>query len=160
MAPLIELLDVSRHYASGDAVVRALDKTSLTIHQGEFVAIMGQSGSGKSTLMNILGCLDRPTSGTYRVNGRNVATLDSDALAALRREKFRFYFQRYNLLANATASENVEIPAVYAGTPSPLNAGSAHRNCWNVWALAPDVGTSQRNFQAASNSVLPSPAPS
>ena len=87
----------------------------LTIHAGEFVAIMGQSGSGKSTLMNIVGCLDRATAGTYHVLGRDVATLDADQLAALRRETFGFVFQRYNLLATSTASENVEMPAIYAG---------------------------------------------
>src|SRR5215475_4969608 len=81
----------------------------------EFVAIMGQSGSGKSTVMNIIGCLDRPTSGSYRVLGKEAANLSPDELAALRRETFGFVFQRYNLLATATAGENVEIPSVYAG---------------------------------------------
>src|SRR5690606_24798625 len=85
--------------------------------RGEFVAIIGPSGSGKSTLMNILGCLDRPSTGSYRVAGTDVATLDRDALAALRRDRFGFVFQRYNLLATATAAENVEMPAVYAGAP-------------------------------------------
>ena len=116
-APLISLDRVSRHYRSGDTVVRALDEVSLDIHDGEFVAIMGQSGSGKSTLMNILGCLDRPTGGAYRVRGRPVAELDADGLAELRRETFGFVFQRYNLLATASAEENVEIPAIYAGMP-------------------------------------------
>src|SRR4029077_10487427 len=87
----------------------------LAIHRGEFVAIMGQSGSGKSTLMNIIGCLDRPTSGSYLVLGKEAAHLSPDELAALRRETFGFVFQRYNLLATATAGENVEIPSVYAG---------------------------------------------
>ncbi len=117
MKPLIELDAVSRHYVAGTAVVRALDDCSLAIWPGEFVAIMGQSGSGKSTLMNVIGCLDRPTAGSYRVDGVDVATLDGDGLAALRRNTFGFVFQRYNLLANATAEENVEIPAVYAGLP-------------------------------------------
>lgn len=113
--PLIELRDVSRYYGSGDTEVRALDGVSLTIRSGEFVAIMGQSGSGKSTLMNILGCLDRPTNGRYAIRGQDVSELDPDTLAALRRQTFGFIFQRYNLLASVTASENVEIPAVYAG---------------------------------------------
>jgi len=113
--PLLSLDRVARVYDSGDAQVRALDGVSLAIWPGEFVAIMGQSGSGKTTLMNILGCLDRPSGGTYKVSGRDVAGLTSDELAALRRETFGFVFQRYNLLATASAAENVEIPAVYAG---------------------------------------------
>ncbi len=114
-APILELSDIHKHYANGGTTVRALDGVSLTIHRGEFVAIMGQSGSGKSTLMNIIGCLDRPTSGSYQVLGQEAAHLAPDELAALRRETFGFVFQRYNLLATATASENVEIPSVYAG---------------------------------------------
>lgn len=113
--PMIQLENVRRYYGAGDTEVRALDGVSLTINQGEFVAIVGQSGSGKSTLMNILGCLDRPTDGTYTVRGESISRLDADELAALRRETFGFIFQRYNLLASVTASENVEIPAVYAG---------------------------------------------
>jgi len=115
MQPLIELRDINKHYRNGENIVRALDGVSLSIQQGEFVAIMGQSGSGKSTLMNILGCLDSPTSGTYLVSGVNIATLNADDLAALRRDKFGFVFQRYNLLPNMTATENVELPAIYAG---------------------------------------------
>ncbi len=116
-APLIELIDVSRVYPSGDGIVRALDGVSLSVMPGEYVAIMGQSGSGKSTLMHILGCLDRPSTGTYRVMGREVADLDSDDLAALRCRTFGFVFQRYNLLPAISAEENVEIPAIYAGRP-------------------------------------------
>lgn len=114
-SPLIELRDVSKVYQTGGTEVRALDGVSLTIRRGEFVAIMGQSGSGKSTLMNILGCLDRPTGGTYEVSGIDVATLSPDELAALRRDTFGFVFQRYNLLSTMTAAENVELPAIYAG---------------------------------------------
>jgi len=112
---ILELTDVHKHYQNGDSTVRALDGVSLSIERGEFVAIMGQSGSGKSTLMNIIGCLDRPTSGSYRVLGKEAAHLSPDELAALRRETFGFVFQRYNLLATATAGENVQIPSVYAG---------------------------------------------
>lgn len=115
--PLLDIRNIKRHYPSGDTVVRALDGVSLTVYPGEFIAIMGQSGSGKSTLMNIIGCLDKPTAGTYRVNGVEAEKLEPDALAALRRETFGFIFQRYNLLATATAAENVEISALYAGTP-------------------------------------------
>ena len=114
-AVILELTDVHKHYQNGDSTVRALDGVSLSIERGEFVAIMGQSGSGKSTLMNIIGCLDRPTSGSYRVLGKEAAHLSPDELAALRRETFGFVFQRYNLLATATAGENVQIPSVYAG---------------------------------------------
>ena len=114
-APLIELRNVTKVYQTGGAEVRALDGISLTLRRGEFVAIMGQSGSGKSTLMNILGCLDRPSGGSYRVAGTDVASLTPDELAALRRDTFGFVFQRYNLLATMTAAENVELPAIYAG---------------------------------------------
>jgi macrolide transport system ATP-binding/permease protein len=115
-APALLALDgVSKVYRNGTAEIRALDSVSLEIRAGEFVAIMGQSGSGKSTLMNIIGCLDRPSRGSYQVGGRDVADLSADELAALRRDTFGFVFQRYNLLATATAAENVEIPAIYAG---------------------------------------------
>lgn len=116
-APLIDLIDVKRYYGAGETEVRALDGVSLSIEAGEFVAIIGQSGSGKSTLMNLLGCLDQPTGGAYRVRGVDVAALDADGLAALRRDTFGFVFQRYNLLSTASALENVEIPAIYAGAP-------------------------------------------
>lgn len=115
--PLLSLRGISRVYARGDNRVYALQDVSLEIFPGEFVAIMGQSGSGKSTLMNLIGCLDRPSSGTYEVNGQDVAELSRDELAALRRDTFGFVFQRYNLLETVTAVENVEIPAVYAGKP-------------------------------------------
>jgi macrolide transport system ATP-binding/permease protein len=114
--PLIELRDIRKTFITGgDIRVDALRSLTLSIYPGEFVAIMGASGSGKSTLMNLLGCLDRPTSGTYHFAGYDVSELDSDALAWLRREAFGFVFQSYNLLPGSTAEENVEIPAVYAG---------------------------------------------
>lgn len=116
MPALISLRNVSKTFFNDGFSVEVLRDISLDIAAGEFVAIVGQSGSGKSTLMQIIGCLDRPTDGTYRVAGRDVGRLDKDALAALRREMFGFVFQRYNLLATATAAENVEIPAIYAGS--------------------------------------------
>jgi macrolide transport system ATP-binding/permease protein len=113
--PLLELDQVSRVYLQGGEELEVLKGISLTVNAGEFIAIVGQSGSGKTTLMNILGCLDRPSRGTYRVKGRSVAELDADALSALRREAFGFVFQRYNLLPGASAVENVSMPAIYAG---------------------------------------------
>ncbi|QOV70340.1 macrolide ABC transporter ATP-binding protein/permease MacB [Citrobacter sp. BDA59-3] len=115
MTALLELKGIRRSYPSGDAQVEVLKGITLDIHAGEMVAIVGASGSGKSTLMNILGCLDKPTSGSYRVAGIDIATLDGDALARLRREHFGFIFQRYHLLSHLTAAQNVEVPAVYAG---------------------------------------------
>jgi len=114
-APILALEKVSKLYPGGGGTVVALDDVSLTIRRGEYVAIMGQSGSGKTTLMNLIGCLDRPTSGSYRVAGQDLAELDADGLAALRRDVFGFVFQRYNLLGTASAAENVEMPAIYAG---------------------------------------------
>ncbi|MDN6320337.1 MAG: MacB family efflux pump subunit [Marinobacter sp.] len=112
--PLIELRDITRTYHNGEVSVPVLRGINLSIHRGEFVAIMGASGSGKSTLMNILGCLDRPSTGEYCFDGRDVSTLDSDGLARLRRESFGFVFQSYNLLPGISACENVEMPASYA----------------------------------------------
>ncbi|MFG1477208.1 MacB family efflux pump subunit [Xanthobacter sp. V4C-4] len=113
--PLIELTQLRREYPAGEGVLTVLKDIDLTIHEGEMVAIVGASGSGKSTLMNILGCLSRPTSGSYRIAGRETADLGPDELAALRREHFGFIFQRYHLLGELTALGNVEIPAIYAG---------------------------------------------
>ncbi len=115
--PLIEMKGVRRRFVNGDLEVEVLHGIDLSIHAGEFVAIVGTSGSGKSTLMNLLGCLDRPSDGEYRFMGHDVATLDRDELARLRREEFGFVFQSYNLIGTATAAENVEVPAVYAGVP-------------------------------------------
>ncbi|MEE4811163.1 MacB family efflux pump subunit [Pseudomonas alliivorans] len=117
--PLIDLRAIRKSYGGGDSPqVNVLQGIDLSIHAGEFVAIVGASGSGKSTLMNILGCLDRPTSGEYRFAGENVAELGSDELAWLRREAFGFVFQGYHLIPSGSAQENVEMPAIYAGTPA------------------------------------------
>jgi len=136
-ATLLELSEIHKHYTNGDTTVRALDGVSLKIRRGEFVAIMGQSGSGKSTLMNILGCLDRPTTGSYKVLGREAANLEPDELASLRRETFGFVFQKYNLLATATAGENVQIPSVYAGLPK-------HKRAERAASLLARLGLSDR----------------
>jgi macrolide transport system ATP-binding/permease protein len=123
--PLLELSAIGRTYESGGEPLTVLTEVSLTIQSGEFVAIMGTSGSGKSTLMNIIGCLDKPSAGTYRIRGVDVSTLNGDALAALRRETFGFIFQRYNLMSDLSAVENAEVPAVYCGMPKTQRAAHA-----------------------------------
>ena len=115
MSALIEFDDVCKYYQMGDTTVKAVDHISMQIHKGEFVAIVGQSGSGKSTCMNIIGCLDVPTSGTYRLNGRDVGSMSKNELAEIRNELLGFIFQQYNLLPKLTLMENVELPLIYAG---------------------------------------------
>lgn len=117
MSVLIEIRELVREYVIGDQVIRALNHVDLSINKGEFVAIMGPSGSGKSTAMNMIGCLDLPTSGQYTIDGYNVADLSEDQLAELRNQKIGFVFQNFNLLAKTTALENVELPMMYAGIP-------------------------------------------
>jgi len=113
--PLIELRGLTKTYGVGDAAFQALKGIDLTIHKGEFVAIMGPSGSGKSTLMNVLGCLDTPTSGSYHYQGIAVETLDADQRSLLRRYALGFIFQGFNLLARTSSLENVELPLLYRG---------------------------------------------
>ena len=113
--PTIKLKGIKKLYAIGDQEVAALAGIDLEIRQGEFAALMGPSGSGKSTLMNILGCLDRPTVGSYKLDGQEVANLSDDALAATRNKKIGFVFQNFNLLSRISALENVALPLVYAG---------------------------------------------
>ena len=124
---LIELTRVDRIYGADDTEVRALDGIDLAIDQGEFVAIMGPSGSGKSTAMNILGCLDTPTSGTYRFQGIDVGTLTRNQRALLRRHYIGFVFQGFNLLRRTTARQNLELPLVYRGDPAPVRRAKALR---------------------------------
>jgi putative ABC transport system ATP-binding protein len=115
---VIELSGIEKIYDSGAVRVHALRNVSLAIERGEFVAIMGTSGSGKSTLMNILGCLDRPTAGRYRLEGVDISQLDKDQRADVRNRKLGFVFQGFNLLRRTTALENVELPLIYAGVPA------------------------------------------
>lgn len=117
MSALVEIQDISKIYNPGENEVRALDHISLTIQKGEFVAIIGQSGSGKSTLMNMIGCLDVPTEGTYILNGQNVSKLSDNELSDIRNQEIGFIFQGFNLIVNLTAQENVELPLIYRGVP-------------------------------------------
>lgn len=112
---LIELKDIYKIYSDGDSEIRALDGVSLTIDKGEFVAIVGSSGSGKSTCMNIIGCLDIPTSGTYLLNGTDVSTMNEKSLAHVRNKEIGFIFQQYNLISKLSVLENVELPLLYKG---------------------------------------------
>ncbi len=117
MSALIEFEEVCKYYQMGDTTVKAADHISMKIEKGEFVAIVGQSGSGKSTCMNIIGCLDVPTHGTYRLNGKDVGKMNRNELASIRNEMLGFIFQQYNLLPKLNLLENVEVPLVYAGIP-------------------------------------------
>ncbi|KVK79716.1 macrolide transporter [Burkholderia ubonensis] len=125
--PLLQLTDVTRRFPAGDRDVVVLRNVSLSIDAGEIVAIVGASGSGKSTLMNILGCLDHPSAGSYTVGGRETRTLDGDELAQLRRERFGFIFQRYHLLPHLNAVANLEMPAIYAGSAPAERRARAQR---------------------------------
>ena len=116
--PLVRLEEVSKVYRMGDVELRALAGVTLDLQPGEFTAIMGASGSGKSTMMNLLGCLDRPTSGRYLLEGREVSGLDNDELASLRNRTIGFVFQSFNLLSRTSALENVELPLLYSGVPA------------------------------------------
>jgi len=115
MGALVEIRDMCKVYNPGENEVRALDHVSVMIQEGEFVAIIGQSGSGKSTLMNMLGCLDIPSSGTYQLHGQNVSELEDDELSDIRNREIGFIFQGFNLIPNLTALENVELPLIYRG---------------------------------------------
>ncbi|WP_239112291.1 ABC transporter ATP-binding protein [Halomicronema sp. CCY15110] len=115
LQPVVQLEQISRIYGTGEAMIKACDRITLTIHRGEYCAIMGESGSGKTTLMNIIGCLDQPSRGRYELDGVNVSHLSKNRLARLRNRQIGFVFQRYELLNNLTALENVILPLMYAG---------------------------------------------
>lgn len=135
--PLLDVKNLTREFPAGEGTVQILKSINLEIYAGELVAIIGQSGSGKSTLMNILGCLDKPTNGSYKVNGEETGKLEADQLAKLRREYFGFIFQRYHLLGDLSAAGNVEIPAVYAGTEAHERNERAHK-------LLADLGLAEK----------------
>jgi len=140
---LIEVTELAKDYVLGDTVVHALDGVTLAIGAGEFVAVMGPSGSGKSTFMNVIGCLDRPTRGAYRLAGEDVAAMDTDQLAAIRNRRIGFVFQQFNLLARTSALENVELPLMYAGLP----AGERHKR---AAARLAQVGLGERGGHLSS----------
>jgi putative ABC transport system ATP-binding protein len=139
-APLIHARDLVKVYRVGDNEIRALAGVSVDIAQGEFVAVMGPSGSGKSTFMNIVGLLDTPTAGAYRLNGQDVAGLSTDELAHVRNKVFGFVFQGFNLLKRITAGENVALPMIYSGTPGAERRRRAQEQLANV-GLAPYYDT-------------------
>ena len=114
---ILKVEHLKKTYGEGENAVHALDDVSFSVEKGEFVAIIGQSGSGKSTLMNIIGCLDVPTEGTYILNGQNVSKLSDNELSDIRNQEIGFIFQGFNLIANLTAQENVELPLIYRGVP-------------------------------------------
>ena len=132
MGHLIELKDVYKIYPMGEEAVHALDGVSLTIDRGEFVAIVGQSGSGKSTAMNIIGCLDVPTAGSYHLGGVDVSTMDDDQQAEIRNKMLGFIFQQYNLIPKLTVLENVELPLLYGGVPAEERRARAVRSLERV----------------------------
>ncbi|MGV2340667.1 MAG UNVERIFIED_CONTAM: ABC transporter ATP-binding protein [Planctomycetaceae bacterium] len=153
---LIELRDISKTYDLGEVRVHALRSTTLSIERGEYVALLGPSGSGKSTLMNTLGCLDRPTVGSYRLDGEEIADMSRNARAAIRNRHIGFVFQNFNLLARTSAIENVELPLLYG---PGLSAGKRRKRaaiCWKWsdwgpgWTITPD------SFRVASSNASPS----
>ena len=156
MSTLIEFDEVCKYYQMGDTLVKAADHVSFKINKGEFVAIVGQSGSGKSTCMNIIGCLDVPTEGTYLLDGRDVGKMSRRELAHIRNEKLGFIFQQYNLLPKLTLLENVEVPLVYAGIPA-AQRHARQKLPLSGWVWAISSKTCPTSFPAVSSSVCPLP---
>ena len=155
--PVIELRDVRKTYAVGDIAVHALRGVSLRISPGEYVAIMGASGSGKTTLMNIMGCLDSPTGGVYRLNGLDVRGIEEDELADVRNRHIGFVFQSYNLIPRTRALANVELPLSYAGLPRSARQRSGAGGAARGRARRPGRTTCPPSCRAASSSASRSP---
>ncbi len=162
--PVAVLSDVSKLYGNGAGKVKALDHPNLIVNQGDYLAVMGASGSGKSTAMNILGCLDRPTSGSYQLNGVTIEDLDDDALADLRNQELGFVFQQFHLLPEATALENVMLPMIYAGVPATQRRERARQALERV-GLAQQMGNrpnqlsgGQQQRVAIARAVINNPA--
>ena len=156
MSALIEFDQVCKYYQMGDTLVKAADHITMKIEKGEFVAIVGQSGSGKSTCMNIIGCLDVPTYGTYRLNGRDVGKLNRDELADVRNEMLGFIFQQYNLLPRLNLMENVEVPLIYAN----ISRAERHKLAKDVLekvGLGDKLKNLPNQLSGGSSSAFPSP---
>jgi putative ABC transport system ATP-binding protein len=158
-SPLVVATDLTKVDVLGDTELRALDGVSLTVDRGEFVAIMGASGSGQSTLMNVLGCLDRPTSGSYTLDGQEVSRLSRGQLAEMRNRTIGFVFQSFNLLARTSAIENVELPLVYAGFPRRERRERSRIALERV-GLGGRLDHRPSQLSGGSSSVWPSHAPS
>ena len=155
MSALIEIKDMYKIYNPGENEVHALDGVSLAIEKGEFAAVIGHSGSGKSTLMNMIGCLDTPTEGTYILNGRDVSGLTDNELSEIRNEEIGFIFQGFNLIANLDALANVELPLIYRGIDRHTRR-EALKNRWRWWGLGKGCGISRLRCPAASSRELQS----
>src|ERR687893_67594 len=138
---VIRLSNVTKHYLVGEEKIRALDGVSLEVDRNEYVAVMGASGSGKSTLMNIIGCLDRPTGGTYALDGQDVSALSKDERADIRLQKIGFVFQGFNLLSRTSALENVELPLLYMG----IEAETRHQRAMDALAAVGLAGREQNH---------------
>lgn len=156
MSILIRVQGLSKTYSTGSIQVAALIDVSVDIAEGEFVAVMGPSGSGKSTLMNLLGCLDVPSSGSYQLDGKELVGLNEDRLAKVRNQEIGFVFQSYNLIPKLTAQQNVEAPLIYRRVPRSKRRRSQPRP-WSRSASRTGATTSRANSRAASSSAPPSP---
>jgi putative ABC transport system ATP-binding protein len=163
-APLIRLTDIKKYYQMGDMEVRALDGASLSIKRGEYVAIMGPSGSGKSTMMDMLGCLDSPSSGEYLLNNKIVSKMSDDELAQIRNEEIGFVFQTFNLLSRTTALQNVELPLIYAGKPPAVRKKLSHEALTSVGlgartgSMPNQLSGGQRQRVAVARALVNSPS--